>query len=56
MTDQLCPQKYMVLFVKKTSMVYYSQEAFRREAADIVRLAETEGLTAHARAVKVRLK
>lgn len=43
-------------FVKKTSMVYYSKEAFRREAADIVRLAETEGLTAHAHAVKSRLK
>ena len=43
-------------FMKKTSMVYYSKEAFRREAADIVRLAETEGLTAHAQAVKIRLK
>ena len=43
-------------FLKKTSLVYYSKDAFRKEAADIVRLAETEGLTAHAAAVKIRLK
>jgi histidinol dehydrogenase len=41
-------------FLKKTSLVYYSRDAFEEEAADIVRLAETEGLTAHARAVKIR--
>ena len=43
-------------FIKKTSLIHYSEKAFRREAADIVRLAETEGLGAHARSVKVRLK
>ena len=43
-------------FLKKTSLVYYSQDAFNKEAADIIRLAETEGLTAHAQAVKIRLK
>ncbi len=43
-------------FMKKTSIVHYSEEAFRKEAKDIVRLAETEGLTAHANAVKIRLK
>jgi len=43
-------------FVKKTSLIHYSEKAFRREAADIVRLAEIEGLSAHARSVKVRLK
>ncbi len=43
-------------FLKKTSLVYYSKDAFSKEAADIVRLAETEGLTAHANAVKIRLK
>ncbi len=41
-------------FVKKTSLVYYSKEAFHREAADIVRLAEIEGLGAHANAIRVR--
>jgi len=42
-------------FIKKTSLIYYSKEAFRKEAADIMRLAETEGLDAHANSVKVRL-
>jgi histidinol dehydrogenase len=43
-------------FVKKTSIVQYSKQAFKKEARDIIRLAEIEGLTAHANAVKIRLK
>ena len=43
-------------FIKKTSVIHYAEGAFRREAGDIVRLAEIEGLGAHARSVKVRLK
>ena len=43
-------------FMKKTSLIHYSAEALRREAGDIVRLAETEGLDAHARAVRLRIK
>ena len=43
-------------FIKKTSLVHYSEEAFRREAGDIIQLAETEGLTAHANSVRMRLK
>jgi len=43
-------------FIKKTSVIQYSQKAFRREAADIMRLAEIEGLSAHARSIQVRLK
>ncbi|MFO7557961.1 MAG: histidinol dehydrogenase [Desulfobacterales bacterium] len=43
-------------FVKKTSMIYYSKEAFKKEAHDIMLLAKTEGLDAHAGSVKVRLK
>jgi histidinol dehydrogenase len=43
-------------FIKKTSMIHYSEEAFKKEAHDIILLAETEGLDAHARSVKVRLK
>ncbi|MFC1488525.1 histidinol dehydrogenase [Thermodesulfobacteriota bacterium] len=43
-------------FMKKTSLVRYSKEAFRKEAKDIIRLAEIEGLDAHANAVKIRLK
>ena len=42
-------------FVKKTSMIYYSRDAFLREAQHVMRLAETEGLGAHARSVSVRL-
>ncbi len=43
-------------FIKKTSMIYYSEEAFKKEAHDIMLLAKTEGLDAHAGSVKVRLK
>ena len=42
-------------FLKQTSVVYYSETAFCREAADIIRLAESEGLDAHAGSVKKRL-
>lgn len=43
-------------FIKKTSLISYSKEAFFREAKDIIRLAETEGLGAHADSVRIRLK
>lgn len=43
-------------FIKKTSIIHYSRGAFAEEAADIIRLAEIEGLDAHARSIKVRLK
>jgi histidinol dehydrogenase len=42
-------------FIKKTSLIHYSEAAFRKEAGDIVQLARTEGLDAHARAVQIRL-
>ena len=43
-------------FIKKTSLIHYSKQAFKKEAQDIIRLAEIEGLDAHANSVKVRLK
>ncbi len=43
-------------FVKKTSLIHYSKEAFKREAKDIIRLAEIEGLDAHVNSIKIRLK
>ncbi|MFZ5565098.1 MAG: histidinol dehydrogenase [Thermodesulfobacteriota bacterium] len=43
-------------FLKKTSIVSYSKEAFMAEAADVMRIATVEGLDAHANAVGVRLK
>ncbi len=41
-------------FMKQTSIISYSKSAFLAEADDIMRLAETEGLGAHARSVEVR--
>jgi histidinol dehydrogenase len=41
-------------FTKKTSLIHYSKSAFDREADDVIRLAETEGLGAHANSVKIR--
>ncbi len=43
-------------FVKKTSLIRYTAEALQKEAADILCLAEIEGLDAHANAVKLRIK
>jgi histidinol dehydrogenase len=42
-------------FIKRTSLIQYSKAALKREARDIIRLAEIEGLGAHANSVKVRL-
>jgi len=42
-------------FLKRTSVIHYSPAAFRREAADILRLAAVEGLGAHANTIRVRL-
>jgi histidinol dehydrogenase len=41
-------------FLKTTSVLHYSRDAFRSEAADIAYLARIEGLDAHARSVEVR--
>ncbi len=43
-------------FIKKTSLIHYSEAAFRNEADDIIRLADIEGLGAHANSVKIRLE
>jgi histidinol dehydrogenase len=42
-------------FVKKTSLIHYGKKPFKKEAGDIMRLAEVEGLDAHVRSVKIRL-
>ena len=42
-------------FLKTSSIIHYSHAAFKREAADVMRLAEIEGLDAHANSIKVRL-
>ncbi len=41
-------------FIKRMSVIEYSQEALREEADDITTIAYTEKLTAHAHAVEVR--
>ncbi|MEJ2165013.1 MAG: histidinol dehydrogenase [Desulfobacterales bacterium] len=43
-------------FTKKTSIIHYSRDTLKQEAADVLRLAEVEGLDAHVNAVKVRLQ
>lgn len=43
-------------FVKKSSIVYFSEGGLNRLGRDIVRIAELEGLEAHGRSVSIRLK
>lgn len=43
-------------FVKKTSIISYSQEALQAVHTDIERFAESEGLTAHANSIRVRFE
>lgn len=41
-------------FVKKSSFIYYTEDALKEAKNDIIKLADTEGLTAHANSIKVR--
>lgn len=41
-------------FIKSTSIIEYSKEKLAESAEDIIRLAEAEGLDAHAKSVKIR--
>lgn len=43
-------------FTKRTSYMYYTKEALADAKDDIVLIAEREGLTAHANAIKVRFE
>ena len=43
-------------FVKKSSIIYYSRQALKRDAEDIITFAEAESLTAHANSIKVRFE
>ncbi len=43
-------------FMKKTSIIAYSEEALRAVHKDIELFAESEGLTAHANSIKVRFE
>lgn len=41
-------------FMKRTSIISYTQKALQEVSSDIIRLAEAEGLEAHANAIKLR--
>ncbi len=43
-------------FVKKSSLIAYSAQAFEKEAEHVMRLARYEGLEAHARAIQYRVE
>ncbi len=43
-------------FLKRSSIISYSERAFMQDAEDVMGLAEIEGLTAHRHSVAVRLK
>lgn len=43
-------------FVKRSSFIYYTKDALEEAKDDVVLIAEREGLTAHANAVKVRFE
>lgn len=41
-------------FIKSTSIIKYDKEMLAKSAEDIIRLAEAEGLDAHAKSIKIR--
>ncbi|MCM1299251.1 MAG: histidinol dehydrogenase, partial [[Eubacterium] siraeum] len=43
-------------FIKKSSYIYYTQQALNEAADDIILVAERERLTAHANSIKVRIE
>ena len=43
-------------FIKKSSFIYYTRDALDIAQDDIIKLAETEGLTGHANSIKVRFE
>lgn len=43
-------------FVKKSSVIMYSQEGLQADAKAAIELAEAEGLDAHAKAVRIRME
>lgn len=43
-------------FIKKSSFIYYTAQELCNAKDDIIKLAQTEGLTAHANSIKVRFE
>lgn len=42
-------------FIKKSSFIYYDRSSLEKAADKIIKLAQVEGLTAHANSIKVRI-
>ena len=42
-------------FLKRSSVIRYDRQSLAADAADVCRMAETEGLTAHAASIEIRL-
>jgi histidinol dehydrogenase len=43
-------------FIKRSSVIYYDEKALKNVKSDVILLAEREGLTAHARAIRKRFE
>ena len=43
-------------FLKKSSIIYYSAQALKEAAEDIITFAESEGLSGHANSIRVRVE
>lgn len=43
-------------FIKKSSFIYYTEDALKQAKDDIITIAEKEGLTAHANSIKIRFE
>lgn len=41
-------------FIKKSSYIYYTKKALNEVSSDIIKIAQTEGLDAHANSIRVR--
>lgn len=54
-TARFCSALSVDSFIKKSSYLYYSEEAVKKYGENIIELAEKEDLHGHANAVKVRL-
>jgi len=43
-------------FIKKSSVISYTEKALKKAKDDIIKFAEAEGLTAHANAIRIRFE
>ena len=43
-------------FIKKSQFIYYSEDALKNSADDIIKFANSEGLTGHAESISIRTK